>query len=246
MRGYIYCISYNIPAEEHKKYGRYLEIMGTPSDEGYTRYYIGASHSLPFYILIKRNNDLIYPHAPPHLRPKQYKCLFAKYVKDLSNEKDKLDKQLHSRCCTIMNAEQQNTLIPEHKNGEFVEMENTEDYKWHRPWSYNSFLPSILSLEYIRALFDLSLGDYIDIDIDNMYDSISKDYNEYVICERIEQAFCKLDKEAKEKKILQNFKELQETLKKINLDLLTTLTTFEELSYSTKDKLKYILTNKST
>jgi hypothetical protein len=92
--GYIYCISYNIPHEERKKYGRYNEIMNASGCEEYKRYYIGASHSLPFYILIKRNNDLIYPPLPPHLRPDQYKCLFAKYVKDLANEKAKLDKLL--------------------------------------------------------------------------------------------------------------------------------------------------------
>ncbi len=213
MRGYIYCISYNIPPEEHKKYSRFNEIIGASGCEGcdkYTRYYIGASSSLPFYILIKRNNDLIYPQAPPHLRPTRYKCLFAKYVKDLSNEKAKLNKLLHSKCFAIMDAEQQKMLHPEHKKGEFVEMETTEDYKWHRPWSDNGFLPSVISLEYIISLFELSIGDYIDIEIDNLYDnydSISKDYEEYVICERIERAFCKLDKEAKEAKAAKAAKE---------------------------------------
>jgi len=191
--GYIYCISYNIPQEERKKYGRYNEIMNASGCEEYKRYYIGASHSLPFYILIKRNNDLIYPPLPPHLRPDQYKCLFAKYVKDLANEKAKLDKLLHSKCFTIMNAEQQKMLNPEHKKGEFVEMETTENYKWHRPWSNHGFLPSVISLEYIISLFELSIGDYIDIDIDNINDS-AKDYEEYVICERIEEAFRALDK----------------------------------------------------
>lgn len=240
MSGYIYCISYNITPEEREKYSSYLEIMDTPGSEEYTRYYIGASFSLPFYMLIKRNNDLYYPAKLS--TPRQYKCIFAKFVKNLSSDKAKLDKLLHSRCCTIMNEDQQNTLIPQHKNGEFVEMEDTEDYKWHRPWSYNGFLPSILSLEYIRSLFDLSLGDYIDVDdIEEVDDRISKDYNEYVIYERIEQAFYKLDKEAKEKELLQKFKELQETLNKINVDLRVTLKMFEELSYSAKDKLKYIL-----
>jgi hypothetical protein len=193
--GYIYCISYNIPQEERKKYGRYNEIMNASGCEEYKRYYIGASHSLPFYILIKRNNDLIYPLLPPHLRPDQYKCLFAKYVKDLANEKAKLDKLLHSKCFTIMNAEQQKMLNPEHKKGEFVEMETTENYKWHRPWSDHGFLPSMISLEYIISLFDLSIGDYIDIDIDNINDN-AKEYEEYVICERIEEAFRELDKNA--------------------------------------------------
>ena len=191
--GYIYCISYNIPQEERKKYGRYNEIMNASGCEEYKRYYIGASHSLPFYILIKRNNDLIYPPLPPHLRPDQYKCLFAKYVKDLANEKAKLDKLLHSKCFTIMNVEQQKMLNPEHKKGKFVEMETTENYKWHRPWSNHGFLPSVISLEYIISLFELSIGDYIDIDIDNINDS-AKDYEEYVICERIEEAFRALDK----------------------------------------------------
>jgi len=193
--GYIYCISYNIPQEERKKYGRYNEIMNASGCEEYKRYYIGASHSLPFYILIKRNNDLIYPPLPPHLRPDQYKCLFAKYVKDLANEKAKLDKLLHSKCFTIMNVEQQKMLNPEHKKGKFVEMETTENYKWHRPWSNHGFLPSVISLEYIISLFELSIGDYIDIDIDNINDS-AKDYEEYVICERIEEAFRALDKNA--------------------------------------------------
>ena len=193
--GYIYCISYNIPQEERKKYGRYNEIMNASGCEEYKRYYIGASHSLPFYILIKRNNDLIYPPLLPHLRPDQYKCLFAKYVKDLANEKAKLDKLLHSKCFTIMKAEQQKMLNPEHKKGEFVEMETTENYKWHRPWSDHGFLPSMISLEYIISLFDLSIGDYIDIDIDNINDN-AKEYEEYVICERIEEAFRELDKNA--------------------------------------------------
>ena len=207
MKGYIYCISYNIPLEDRKKYDRFKEIMGASggessvssvSGEEYKSYYIGASSSLPFYILIKRNNDLIYPQSPPHLRPEQYKCLFAKYVKDLANEKAKLDKLLHSACFTIMDTEQQKMLHPEHKKGEFVEMETTENYKWHRPWCDNGFLPSIISLEYIISLFELSIGDYIDIDIgiDNKNDSVSKDYEEYVICERIEEAFRALDKNA--------------------------------------------------
>jgi hypothetical protein len=194
--GYIYCISYNIPQEERKKYGRYNEIMSASGCEEYKRYYIGASHSLPFYILIKRNKDLIYPPMPPHLIPDQYKCLFAKYVKDLANEKAKLDKLLYSKCFTIMNAEQQKMLNPEHKKGEFVEMETTENYKWHRPWSDHGFLPSMISLEYIISLFDLSIGDYIDIDIDNINDN-AKEYEEYVICERIEEAFRMLDNAAK-------------------------------------------------
>ena len=195
--GYIYCISYNIPQEERKKYGRYNEIMGVSGSEEYKRYYIGASHSLPFYMLIKRNNDLIYPPAPPHLRLSHYKCLFAKFVKDLPNEKAKLDNLLHSKCITIMNTEQQKMLYPEHKKGEFVELENTEDYKWHRPWSDHGFLPSVISLEYIISLFDLSIGDYIDIEIDNITD-IAKEYEEYVICERIEEAFRVLDNKAVE------------------------------------------------
>jgi hypothetical protein len=133
---------------------------------------------------------------PPHLIPDQYKCLFAKYVKDLANEKAKLDKLLYSKCFTIMNAEQQKMLHPEHKKGEFVEMETTENYKWHRPWSDHGFLPSVISLEYIISLFELSIGDYIDIDIDNINDS-AKEYEEYVICERIEEAFRMLDNAAK-------------------------------------------------
>ena len=196
MKGYIYCISYNIPQEERKKYGRFNEIMNTTGCDEYTRYYIGASHSLPFYILIKRNNDLIYPPAPLHLRPNQYKCLFAKYVKNLSNEKAKLDKLLYSKCFAVMDTDQQKMLNPEQKKGEFVEMETTEKYKWHRPWSDNGFLPSVISLEYIISLFDLSIGDYIDIEIDNMYDNVTKDYEEYVICERIEHTFRMLDKAA--------------------------------------------------
>lgn len=193
--GYIYCISYNIPQEEQKNYGRYNEIMGISYSDEYKRYYIGASHSLPFYMLIKRNNDLIYPPAPPHLRLSHYKCLFAKFVKDLSNEKAKIDNLLHSKCITIMNAEQQKLLHPKHKKGEFVEMENTEDYNWHRPWSYNGFLPPVISLKYIISLFNLFIGDYIDIEIDNIND-YSKEYEEYVICERIEEAFRVLDNKA--------------------------------------------------
>jgi hypothetical protein len=53
----------------------------------------------------------------------------------------------------------------------------------------------MISLEYIISLFDLSIGDYIDIDIDNINDN-AKEYEEYVICERIEEAFRELDKNA--------------------------------------------------
>ena len=115
----------------------------------------------------------------------------------MPNEKAKLDNLLHSKCITIMNTEQQKMLYPEHKKGEFVELENTEDYKWHRPWSDHGFLPSVISLEYIISLFDLSIGDYIDIEIDNITD-IAKEYEEYVICERIEEAFRVLDNKAVE------------------------------------------------
>ena len=200
MRGYIYCISYTIPSES-------------------PRYYIGMSNSLPFYILIKRNYDL---------SQYRYKCVFAKYVKDLAIEKAKIDTLLHNRCCVIMDAEQQKALRTEHKKGDFVEMENTEEYNWRD----NGFLPSIISLEYIRSIFDLSLGDYIDdVDVES---SMLSEYTDYVICERIERAFIKLEKE---KELLESFKRLKDAFNAINVDFAKTLKTYEALSDSTKDKV---------
>lgn len=214
MHGYIYCISYTM-------------TQGTP------RYYIGMSKELPFYILIKRNYDLPTSCSPcsPRSPHQRYKCVFAKFVKDLAIEKAKMDRLLHNRCIAIMD-----DLRPEHKKGNFVEMENTEEYNWHRPTDDNDFIPSIISLEYIRSIFDLSPGDYIDdVDVEDTKDiSMLNEYNDYVICERIEHAFYKLEKE---KELLQYFKGLKVSFDKINVDLVKTLQTYEALSDSTKNNV---------
>lgn len=188
MRGYIYCISYTTAQE-------------TP------RYYIGMSSSLPFYILIKRNYDI---------RQHRYKCVFAKFVKDLEIEKANIDRLLDNQCS------------PEDGKDGFVMMETTEDYK-------TDFLPPIISLEYIREIFELSLGYYIDdVDISDDIENQRSDYDDYVVCERIEQAFYKLEKE---KEILETFKGMKESFDRINVDFAKTLQTYEALSDSTKDKV---------
>jgi hypothetical protein len=166
------------------------------------------SEELPYYILIKRNYD-IHQH--------RYKCVFAKNVKDLAIEKAKIDSLLHIRCGSEL------------RSDGFVEMETTEAYR-------TNFLPSLITLEYIREIFDLSLGDYIDT-VDNENDienSMLSEYTDYVICERIEHAFYKLEKE---KEILQKFKCLKDALDTINVDFAKTLKTYEALSDSTKDKV---------
>jgi hypothetical protein len=95
-------------------------------------------------------------------------------------------------------------------------------------------MPSLITLEYIREIFDLSLGDYIDdVDID-VENSMLSEYTEYVICERIEHAFYKLEKE---KELLQKFKRLKDALDTINVDFAKTLKTYEALSDSTKEKV---------
>lgn len=187
MRGYIYCISYTMTS-------------GTP------RYYIGMSEELPYYILIKRNYD-IHQH--------RYKCVFAKYVKDLAIEKAKIETLLHNRCGSEL------------RSDGFVEMETSGHGS--EPYRTN-FMPSLITFEYIREIFDLSLGDYID-DVEN---SMLSEYTDYVICERIEHAFYKLEKE---KELLQKFKRLKDALDTINVDFAKTLKTYEALSDSTKEKV---------
>lgn len=186
----------------------YIYCISYTSASGTPRYYIGMSEELPYYILIKRNYD-IHQH--------RYKCVFAKNVKDLAIEKAKIDSLLHIRCGSEM------------RSDGFVEMETTEAYR-------TNFLPSLITLEYIREIFDLSLGDYIDT-VDNENDienSMLSEYTDYVICERIEHAFYKLEKE---KEILQKFKCLKDALDTINVDFAKTLKTYEALSDSTKDKV---------
>ena len=186
----------------------YIYCISYTSASGTPRYYIGMSEELPYYILIKRNYD-IHQH--------RYKCVFAKNVKDLAIEKAKIDSLLHIRCGSEL------------RSDGFVEMETTEAYR-------TNFLPSLITLEYIREIFDLSLGDYIDT-VDNENDienSMLSEYTDYVICERIEHAFYKLEKE---KEILQKFKCLKDALDTINVDFAKTLKTYEALSDSTKDKV---------
>jgi hypothetical protein len=48
---------------------------------------------------------------------------------------------------------------------------------------------------YIYIDIDIDIDMDIDIDIDNINDN-AKEYEEYVICERIEEAFRELDKNA--------------------------------------------------
>lgn len=186
----------------------YIYCISYTSASGTPRYYIGMSEELPYYILIKRNYD-IHQH--------RYKCVFAKNVKDLAIEKAKIDSLLHIRCGS------------ERSSDGFVEMETTEAYR-------TNFLPSLITLEYIQEIFDLSLGDYIDtVDVDNdIENSMLSEYTDYVICERIEHAFYKLEKE---KEILQKFKRLKDALDTINVDFAKTLKTYEALSDSTKDKV---------
>lgn len=186
----------------------YIYCISYTSASGTPRYYIGMSEELPYYILIKRNYD-IHQH--------RYKCVFAKNVKDLAIEKAKIESLLHIRCGSEL------------RSDGFVEIETTEAYR-------TNFLPSLITLEYIREIFDLSLGDYIDT-VDNENDienSMLSEYTDYVICERIEHAFYKLEKE---KEILQKFKCLKDALDTINVDFAKTLKTYEALSDSTKDKV---------
>ena len=186
----------------------YIYCISYTSASGTPRYYIGMSEELPYYILIKRNYD-IHQH--------RYKCVFAKNVKDLAIEKAKIDSLLHIRCGSEL------------RSDGFVEMETTEAYR-------TNFLPSLITLEYIREIFNLTLGDYIDtVDVDNdIENSMLSEYTDYVICERIEHAFYKLEKE---KEILQKFKRLKDALDTINVDFAKTLKTYEALSDSTKDKV---------
>lgn len=186
----------------------YIYCISYTSASGTPRYYIGMSEELPYYILIKRNYD-IHQH--------RYKCVFAKNVKDMAIEKAKIDSLLHIRCGSEL------------RSDGFVEMETTEAYR-------TNFLPSLITLEYIREIFNLTLGDYIDT-VDNENDienSMLSEYTDYVICERIEHAFYKLEKE---KEILQKFKRLKDALDTINVDFAKTLKTYEALSDSTKDKV---------
>ena len=190
----------------------YIYCISYTSASGTPRYYIGMSEELPYYILIKRNYD-IHQH--------RYKCVFAKNVKDLAIEKAKIDSLLHIRCGSEPSSEL--------RSDGFVEMETTEAYR-------TNFLPSLITLEYIREIFNLTLGDYIDtVDVDNdIENSMLSEYTDYVICERIEHAFYKLEKE---KEILQKFKRLKDALDTINVDFAKTLKTYEALSDSTKDKV---------
>lgn len=162
------------------------------------------SEELPYYILLKRNYD-IHQH--------RYKCVFAKNVKDLAIEKAKIESLLHIRCGSEL------------RSDGFIEMETTEAYR-------TNFLPSLITHEYIQEIFNLTLGDYIDT-VDNE-NSMLSEYTDYVICERIEHAFYKLEKE---KEILQKFKRLKDALDTINVDFAKTLKTYEALSDSTKDKV---------
>lgn len=186
----------------------YIYCISYTSASETPQYYIGMSEELPYYILLKRNYD-IHQH--------RYKCVFAKNVKDLAIEKAKIDSLLHIRCGSEL------------RSDGFVEMETTEAYR-------TNFLPSLITLEYIREIFDLSLSDYIDtVDVDNdIENSMLSEYTDYVICERIEHAFYKLEKE---KEILQKFKCLKDALDTINVDFAKTLKTYEALSDSTKDKV---------
>ena len=190
----------------------YIYCISYTSASETPQYYIGMSEELPYYILIKRNYD-IHQH--------RYKCVFAKNVKDLAIEKAKIDSLLHIRCGSEPSSEL--------RSDGFVEMETTEAYR-------TNFLPSLITLEYIREIFNLTLGDYIDtVDVDNdIENSMLSEYTDYVICERIEHAFYKLEKE---KEILQKFKRLKDALDTINVDFAKTLKTYEALSDSTKDKV---------
>jgi hypothetical protein len=136
-------------------------------------------------------------------------------VKDLAIEKAKIETLLHNRCGSEL------------RSDGFVEMETSGHGS--EPYRTN-FMPSLITLEYIREIFDLSLGDYID-DVEN---SMLSEYTDYVICERIEHAFYKLEKE---KELLQKFKRLKDALDTINVDFAKTLKTYEALSDSTKEKV---------
>jgi hypothetical protein len=168
------------------------------------------SEELPYYILLKRNYD-IHQH--------RYKCVFAKNVKDLAIEKAKIESLLHIRCGSEPSSEL--------RSDGFVEIETTEAYR-------TNFLPSLITLEYIQEIFNLTLGDYIDTVDNDIENSMLSEYTDYVICERIEHAFYKLEKE---KEILQKFKCLKDALDTINVDFAKTLKTYEALSDSTKDKV---------
>jgi len=188
----------------------YIYCISYTSASETPQYYIGMSEELPYYILLKRNYD-IHQH--------RYKCVFAKNVKDLAIEKAKIESLLHIRCGSEPSSEL--------RSDGFVEMETTEAYR-------TNFLPSLITLEYIKEIFNLTLGDYIDtVDVDNE-NSMLSEYTDYVICERIEHAFYKLEKE---KEILQKFKRLKDALDTINVDFAKTLKTYEALSDSTKDKV---------
>ena len=188
----------------------YIYCISYTSASETPQYYIGMSEELPYYILLKRNYD-IHQH--------RYKCVFAKNVKDLAIEKAKIESLLHIRCGSEPSSEL--------RSDGFVEMETTEAYR-------TNFLPSLITLEYIQEIFNLTLGDYIDtVDVDNE-NSMLSEYTDYVICERIEHAFYKLEKE---KEILQKFKRLKDALDTINVDFAKTLKTYEALSDSTKDKV---------
>jgi hypothetical protein len=188
----------------------YIYCISYTSASETPQYYIGMSEELPYYILLKRNYD-IHQH--------RYKCVFAKNVKDLAIEKAKIESLLHIRCGSEPSSEL--------RSDGFVEIETTEAYR-------TNFLPSLITLEYIQEIFNLTLGDYIDTVDNDIENSMLSEYTDYVICERIEHAFYKLEKE---KEILQKFKCLKDALDTINVDFAKTLKTYEALSDSTKDKV---------
>jgi hypothetical protein len=143
----------------------------------------------------------------------------VKDAKDMAIEKAKIETLLHNRCGYELCSDC------------FVEMETTE----HSSEAYRTnFLPSLITLEYIQEIFDLSLGDYIDTVDDDIENSMLSEYTDYVICERIEHAFYKLEKE---KELLQRFKSIKDALDTVKVDFAKTLKTYEALSDSTKEKV---------